>query len=89
MGYFYGVFIREFDVTSLIRILPVVPVRRENLHMTIVYVGDKVPSQEIDDRIGMSIGSIPCFNVKLGQLILLPNALRPGCWLLRSLIMRC
>lgn len=25
----------------------------------------------------MSIGSIPCFNVKLGQLILLPNALRP------------
>lgn len=38
MGYFYGVFIREFDVTSLIRILPVVPVRRENLHMTIVYV---------------------------------------------------
>ncbi len=88
MGYFYGILIRELDITSLIKTLPVIPVERENLHMTIVYIGDQRPSQEIDDKIGISVGSIPCFNVKLGQLILLPNALKPGCWQLRSSAMR-
>ncbi|MGC8608067.1 MAG: 2'-5' RNA ligase family protein [Vulcanisaeta sp.] len=77
MGYFYGVFIRDLDVTSLIRALPVMPVERENMHITITYIGDDRPSQGVDDRVGVSIGSMPCFRAKLGQLILLPSVLRP------------
>ncbi|WP_446752400.1 2'-5' RNA ligase family protein [Vulcanisaeta sp. JCM 16161] len=77
MGFFYGVFTRDLDVAPLIRALPVIPMDSENMHITIAYIGDKRPSQEVDDRVGVSLNSIPCFRVKLGQLMLLPSALKP------------
>ncbi len=77
MGYFYGVFVRELGVTPLIKALPVIPVERGNIHVTIVYIGDKRPDQRIDDRVGVSVGSMRCFRVRLGQLTLLPSIAKP------------
>ncbi|WP_054841679.1 hypothetical protein [Vulcanisaeta distributa] len=81
MGYFYGVFVKDLDITPLIKALPVIPIERDNMHITIAYIGDRRPSQEVDDRVGISLSSIPCFRVKLGQLMLLPSTLKPRYWL--------
>ncbi|BDR91887.1 2'-5' RNA ligase family protein [Vulcanisaeta souniana] len=77
MGYFYGVFIKELNITPLIKALPVIPIEPENMHMTIVYIGYKRPSQETDNKIGAGISQVPCFMIKLSQLTLLPSATKP------------
>ncbi len=77
MGYFYGVMVKELNIQSLISTLPVMPVNWWNMHVTLVYIGTKRPSQDTEAKVKASVTSIPCFRVKLGQLILLPNLVKP------------
>ncbi len=77
MGYFYGVFIKELSIPPQIKALPVIPIEPNNMHITITYIGDRGPGQEVDRRVGASIGSIPCFKIRLGQLTLLPSDAKP------------
>ncbi|MCG2880126.1 MAG: 2'-5' RNA ligase family protein [Vulcanisaeta sp.] len=77
MGFFYGVLIRGLNITQLIKALPAVPMDEQNHHVTLVYIGDKQPSDEADYKVGQAVRDIPCFTVHTGQIILLPTPSRP------------
>jgi 2'-5' RNA ligase len=79
VGYFYGVLLKDFELSlePVINILPTIPVERGNHHITILYLGDKPPSRNAEDKVAQIIEGTQCFTVTLGDLTLLPAMLKP------------
>jgi 2'-5' RNA ligase len=77
MGYFYGILIRGLNLTQLIKTLPAIPMEEQNYHITLIYLGNKQPSENADYKVGQAIHNIPCFTVHTKQIILLPTPSRP------------